>query len=525
MARTPRLRRVVRLAVASSLLASAATGVWEAPAAQARIGTCTAQTSPPPTDLTGDGVGDWVVGEPGKGADVGAVHVVSPLGSAYTDVRITQGKPVVAGGPAVPGVGEAGDRFGAATAIGDFDVDGCPDLAIGAPGENGGRGAVTVVFGAKNAAVPFRVITEARFAGATARTGEHFGAVLLVADVDGDGGDDLVVGIPDERVTANGVSQGGVAVLHGFQVASTGRVPQGIVTQSSPGVPGTPQDGDRFGRSLAVADFDLDFDLDLAIGVPGEDGGAGAVVVTTILSDGSSPWLAHAVTQDSPGVPGTSEPGDQFGWSLAAGDVGFTAEGIDLAVGAPGEDAGAGAVTFIPGSVDGIVGKGAVVRSQDTPGVAGVARAGDRFGASVVITRLDERTPVNSIAIGAPGDAVSGHAGAGSVTLLAQTSTGPNPDDSAAQVGLLSQDSLGMPGTAETGDRFGTTLSAAAGRSLLIGVPGEDLGGIADAGGLNWLDGRSGLAASANPTFVEADTPGVTGLRDPGGRFGAALAG
>jgi hypothetical protein len=42
-------------------------------------------------------------------------------------------------------------------------------------------------------------------------------------------------------------------------------------------------------------------------------------------------------SQNSPGVPGTSEAGDRFGSALAAGD--FNGDGFsDLAVGIPGED-------------------------------------------------------------------------------------------------------------------------------------------------------------------------------------------
>ncbi|OEV25562.1 hypothetical protein AN219_25635, partial [Streptomyces nanshensis] len=48
------------------------------------------------------------------------------------------------------------------------------------------------------------------------------------------------------------------------------------------------------------------------------------------------------LTQNSPGVPGVNEEGDEFGKALAAGDV--NGDGYaDIAVGVPGEDIGSGA--------------------------------------------------------------------------------------------------------------------------------------------------------------------------------------
>ena len=91
------------------------------------------------------------------------------------------------------------------------------------------------------------------------------------------------------------------------------------------------------------ADFDGDGFADLAVGVPGEDVGtvadAGAVNViyggpTGLTAAGNQLW-----TQDSEGIKGTQEPGDEFGFSLAAAD--FDRDGFaDLAVGVPGEDVG-----------------------------------------------------------------------------------------------------------------------------------------------------------------------------------------
>lgn len=87
-------------------------------------------------------------------------------------------------------------------------------------------------------------------------------------------------------------------------------------------------------------DFNGDGYADLAIGAPGEDGGAnesnaGAVNVlygdsTGLITAGDDLW-----TQDSPGIKGVNEDDDRFGAALACGDIdGDTYD--DLAIGVPG---------------------------------------------------------------------------------------------------------------------------------------------------------------------------------------------
>jgi hypothetical protein len=66
-------------------------------------------------------------------------------------------------------------------------------------------------------------------------------------------------------------------------------------------------------------------------------------------------------TQNNPGVPGASEPGDGFGAALAVGD--FDGDGFaDLAVGVSFEDVGAtangGAANVLYGTAAGLTGSG-----------------------------------------------------------------------------------------------------------------------------------------------------------------------
>ena len=90
-----------------------------------------------------------------------------------------------------------------------------------------------------------------------------------------------------------------------------------------------------------------------------------------------------AITQDSPTIPGTDEPGDEFGAVVEAGDMdsdGFA----DMIVAAMREDEGAGRVTVIRGDRDGYARAG---QQRVRPGLAG--RAGPRRARPRV--RLDDR--------------------------------------------------------------------------------------------------------------------------------------
>ncbi|MFI6318573.1 FG-GAP repeat protein [Nonomuraea sp. NPDC050556] len=297
--------------------------------------------------------------------------------------------------PGVPGAAEAGDSFGSALAVGDFDGDGCDDLAVGAseefsgpqhPGADG-NGVVQVFHGASGGLRPAGQLALAR------PSSDRFGAALAAGDLDGDGDDELVVGAPS-------LGKGGGIVVHGLE----GRKPF-TLTQRSIGQQGLVTD--QWGTALATGDFDGDGREELAVGAPADTvtlDGQGSVTLVDVRKRRGVRY-----TQDSSGFKGKAEKWDAFGGSLAAAD--FDADGRDdLAIGVPGEgfnsnqramDYGEGMVQVVYGSAGGLRTGRREAWSQRV--LKGEPRYYDRFGASLAAGDFNGDGDAE-LAIGVPGE-------------------------------------------------------------------------------------------------------------------------
>ena len=239
-----------------------------------------------------------------------------------------------------------------ATALGavraDFNGDGRDDLAVGAPNEDVGSiesaGAVNVLYGGAGGLSAtgnqFWRQNSPGVLGAS-EAFESFGYALAAGDFNGDGRDDLAVGVPIEGV--GGVSNAGaVNVLYGGAggLSATGNQ---VWDQNSPGVLDVAQTPDHFGLALAAGDLNGDGRDDLAVGAPeealGSAGYAGAVNVLYGGAGGLSATGNQFWHQDSPGIFDVLEPLDAFGTALATGDLNGDGRD-DLAVGVPSENVG-----------------------------------------------------------------------------------------------------------------------------------------------------------------------------------------
>ena len=101
----------------------------------------------------------------------------------------------------------SGDRFGESLASGDFNGDGVVDLAVGAPGDhpdNDPLSGVAYPFrgsGGGPTAGRFRRLEQTTLGGAN-EAGDELGAAVASGDFNGDGKDDLAVGVPGCRRAA-----------------------------------------------------------------------------------------------------------------------------------------------------------------------------------------------------------------------------------------------------------------------------------------------------------------------------------
>jgi hypothetical protein len=264
-------------------------------------------------DLDGDGVGEVVVGAGG-------------LGAAYLLAGVVSGELEADEALLVLSASDPSLELGAALAGGvDLDRDGGVDLALGAPGAEGGRGAVLLWHASSSGSVG---VEEAFAVLEGATEGDRAGASAAVAgDLDGDGFEELLVGVPGHGGRGEGT---GAAFLFLGPISGSVRVEDAAVSMLGEA------SGDAAGSAVAPAgDSDGDGYDDLLVGAPSSDrsaarGGAAYLLLGPLSGGGLELADADAV------FSGDRE-GLEVGSDVAGGDV--DGDGLDdVLVGAPGSD-------------------------------------------------------------------------------------------------------------------------------------------------------------------------------------------
>src|SRR5262245_16809611 len=294
------------------------------------------------------------------------------------------------------------------------------------------------------------------------------GATLLLAsaanaqvtgDFNGDGRDDLAIGVPAEDIDGF-MSAGAVHVIYGGTGGLNATGSQ-FWHQNLPGIAEEAEAFDQFGWALAAGDFDNDGFDDLAISAPADsiDGlsAAGAVHVLYGTSSGLSAAGDQLWHQNSPGIAGAAEADELFGTALTAGD--FDGDGFDdSAAGVLGQDVGggvdAGSVNVIYGSSTGLQAAGNQVWHQGITGINDNPENSDGFGFKLAAGDFDGDGH-DDLAVGVAFETIGSVVSAGGVQVIYGSPSGLD----AAGDEFWHQDSPNIAEDPETNNYFGYSLA------------------------------------------------------------------
>ncbi|MBZ9645085.1 FG-GAP-like repeat-containing protein [Streptomyces sp. PSKA30] len=389
--------------------------------------TATAAPSGLASDFNGDGYRDIAIGA--MGADVGSASgagaVVVLYGSA-SGVPSAKKTVITQNSTGVPGTAESDDRFGASLAAGDLNADGYADLVVGAEfesiGDRQGVGSATVLWGGSSgltggSALPQPSAEELAEWGGYSRG-------IATGDFDGDGRTDVTVtGQTHTHLYRGPFTRTGTPLSHTgvYELGTTYEVIAGDLT------------GD--GAAERVYPFAHD----------GDPGGDIRYFHYDPLNDADHPESEYAMT----GLPNAD--GDLG----ATGDINGDGYG-DLVLGdyAGPHSLKGGRITVWYGGPNGPDPQQTpTVVHQDTPGVPGADEEDDLFGSAVDVGDINGDKYAD-VVVGAWGEDIGSARDAGSVTVLFGSATGLKTTGAKS----YSQNTSGVPGTAESGDAFGMSV-------------------------------------------------------------------
>ncbi|MER5477358.1 VCBS repeat-containing protein [Streptomyces sp. NPDC002734] len=382
----------------------------------------------------------------------------------------------------------------------DFNGDGVGDVATSADGAyvsgKAYAGQVVVAYGAKGTGITAarRTVISQDSSGVPggAETDDGFSSDTAYADFDGDGYDDLAVSAPWEDL-GDDKDAGMVTILWGSANGITGA---GAVQLADP----ASTSHDEWGRLLAAGDFDGDGKQDLTVGT--------SKTKLYLFKGGISRNGTSGSRQTVQAPISTTRPL----YNLTAGDVNGDHR-TDLVANGYTPEASGGYYWdrnfLLFGSASGL---DAASAQELRPGI--ISGVGDinHDGFGDIVSGWHQNKVQDGVT-----DDYAADGGKVWITYGSQYGVGT--------VQGITQDTSGVPGSAELNDMFGFELDLGDVNGdgfldLAVGVAGENVDGVTDTGSVVVLYGNASGITGTGSQYIDQNTAGVPGSNEKDDSFG-----
>ncbi|WP_128378764.1 FG-GAP repeat domain-containing protein [Streptomyces cavernae] len=427
--RRTRTKRLTAPLAAAALVAGGL-GAWALTGGAAQAAAPSVQVQ---DDFNGDGKADLVVGAPNAtiSGQAKAGYVAVTYGSS-SGLSASRKKLVSRSTSGVPGAATAGERFGSTFAKGDLDNDGFGDLVIA-----GGKAGSVILWGSASG-----------LTGGTNIAG--YGAAPQIGDFDGDGKADLA--LFSAQPLSGDDPVGAPATLWKGPVSRVGKPAAVLNVVDKSQWWGYEADDATCVSNGGCEDGPASITGPVVSGQVGDVNGDGKDDIVQWAYAGDGQWGNRLLLGGGAGFTETLSIGD--GGSTPAGTGVGDVNGDkfdDIVVGA---DSISQKVRIAYGSASGPSPSNVKTFDQDLPGFPGAQESGDLTGGAVSVADVTG-DGFADIALGIPGEDFSGLTNAGSVALVRGSASGVT----GAGTTVITQNTAGVPGVAETGDKFGVTTA------------------------------------------------------------------